>query len=80
MAWRVDKVQLIALAVQRIVVERDALRFDRDASLALDIEVVENLLSHFPLHEPAAVLNKAVGKCGFAVVDMGDDREITYMA
>ena len=50
MAWRVDKVQLIALAVQRIVVERDALRFDRDASLALDIEVVENLLSHFPLH------------------------------
>src|SRR5690606_16688858 len=42
-ARRVDDVELVGLAVARGVLERDALRLDRDAALALEIHRVEHL-------------------------------------
>ena len=43
---------------------------------SLDIHVVEHLFLHLARGEAAGILNQAVGKGGFAVVDMGDDGKI----
>ena len=43
---RVDHVELVALAVLSVVVERDALRLDGDAALALEVHGVEHLGLH----------------------------------
>ena len=58
------------------VIEPHRLRLDGDAALALDIHGIEHLLDHFARLEPAGELNQPVGQRRFAMVDMGDDREI----
>ncbi len=75
-AGRVDQIEDVVLAVARAVVQPHRLRLDGDAALALDIHGIEHLLDHFARFEPAGELNQPVGERRFAVVDMGDDREI----
>ena len=79
MAGRVDQVEHVVLAVLRLVVEAHGLRLDGDAALALDIHGIEHLLLHLAAVEPAGQLDQPVGERRFAVVDMGDDREIADM-
>ena len=80
MARRVHQIEDIVLAVAGPVFEAHGLRLDRDAALALDLHRVEHLLAHLARFEPAAGLDQPVGEGRFAVVDMGDDREIADMA
>src|SRR5262249_46628559 len=76
MAGRVDEIEHVILAVARAVVEPDRLRLDGDAALALDVHGIEHLVDHFARLERPGELDQAVGKRGFAVVDMGDDGEV----
>ena len=69
----IDKIQLVDFPIQSFVVKRNALRFDSDAALALNIHGVEHLLGHFPFRKAPAALYKAIGERRLAVVDMGDD-------
>ncbi len=78
-ARRVDQVQLVVLAVLRVIGEADRLRLDGDAALALDVHGIEHLLLHLAEIEPAGHLDKPVGERRFSVVDMSDDREIADM-
>ena len=80
MAGGIDEVKLVTTAIFRVVVQRDALRLDGDSSLTLDVERVENLVSHLALRETPTELDKPVGKRRLAVVNVGDDREISNMA
>ena len=52
MAGRVDEVELVALAVGGLVVQRDALRLDRDAALALEVLGILGWLGERPRDEP----------------------------
>jgi hypothetical protein len=52
------------------------MRFDRDAPLALKVHRVEHLLHHFPLRYGAGEFQQAIGKRGFSVIDVRNDREI----
>ncbi len=76
MAGRVDQVEHVVLAIARPVLEPHGLRLDGDAALALDVHGIEHLLDHFARFEPAGQLDKPVGQCRFAVVDVGDNRKI----
>jgi hypothetical protein len=76
MAGRVDKIEHVILAVARAVIQPHRLRLDGDAALALDIHRIQHLIDHFARFERAGKLNQPVGKRRFAVVDMGDDREV----
>ena len=49
MTGRIDKIQLILLTVSRLVIQGDALRFNRDAPLLLQIHGVEHLFGHLTL-------------------------------
>ena len=47
--------------------------------LALQIHTIQQLLLHIPLGNGTCQLHHAVGQGTLAVVDMGDDAEITDM-
>ena len=79
MARRIDQVEDIVLAVFGRVFEAHRLRLDGDAALALEFHVVEHLLFHLARGQPTAHLNQAVGQRRLAVVDVRDDREISYV-
>ena len=78
MAGGVDEVQHELFAVM-VVKNGDGGGFDGDAALALEIHVVEDLLFEFAFGDGAGSHEQAVGERALAVVDMGDDREITNL-
>ena len=80
MAGGVDQVELIDLAVLRLVEQGCGLGLDGDAALALQVHRVEHLRFHFAVGQAPAGLNEAVGQRGFAVVDVGDDGEVADVA
>ena len=75
MAGRVYQIQNVLLPVLRAIIESDGVRFDGDATLALQVHVVEDLGFHLALGQCAGKFQKAVGQSGLAVVYMRDDRE-----
>ena len=76
MPRRVDQIQVVDPAIARGVAERCRLSLDGDAALALEVHRVEHLRFHLSIAEPSAALDQPIGKRRFAMVDMGDDREI----
>ena len=77
MTGRVDEIELIALSILRLVLERHALGLDRDAALALEVHGIEHLLLHLALLQAAADLNQAIGQRRLAVVYVRDNGEIS---
>jgi len=75
-AGRVDQVEDVVLAVAGAVFEPHRLRLDGNAAFALDIHRIQHLLDHFARFQPAGKLDQPVGERRFAVVDVGDNREI----
>ena len=79
MARGIDKIQLVGIAIFGRVIKGHTLRLDGNPALALDIHRIEHLRRHFSFVKPTAVLNKAIGKGGLAVINMGNNREIAYV-
>ena len=75
-AGRVDEVELVGLAVLRLVEDADGLGLDRDAALALEVHRVEHLRAHQPRVDGVRQLEDAIGQRRLPVVDVGDDREV----
>jgi hypothetical protein len=73
---RVDEVQLVGLAVARLVEHAHRLRLDRDAALALEVHRVEQLARASRAVDRVRHLQDAVGQRRLPVVDVGDDREV----
>ena len=79
MARGVDQVELIALAVPGLVGQPDRPCLDGDAPLSLQVHVVQQLALHLPLGYGVARLDQPVGQRGLAVVNVGDDAEISNL-
>ena len=75
----INEVQLIGFAVFGRVIQGNAVGFDGDPALALEVHGVQNLGFHFALGEAAAHLNKTIGQRRLAMVNVGDDGEIADM-
>ncbi len=78
MARGIDHVELVALATDGLVVQRHALRLDRDAAFPFELHRVEHLVLHLAGFQAPAQLNEPVGEGRLAVIDVRNDREITY--
>ena len=74
------KVQLVGFPIGCHIGQSDALRFNSNAALALDIHGVKNLGCHLSLAKAPTHLDKAIGDRGFTMIDMGNDREVSNMA
>ena len=75
----VDEIELINLAIRGCVVERDALGFDGDPPLALQVHGIKDLFSHFPLAQATTKLDETIRDRGFSVVNVSNNGEISYM-
>jgi hypothetical protein len=51
--------------------------FDRDATFAFEVHGIQDLGHHFALGEGTGMFQKAIGEGGLAVVDVGDDGEVS---
>ena len=80
MSGVIDKIKLKGFPISRLVVKSNALCLDGDTALSLDIHGIEHLLSQLPLRQATAGLNKAVCQSGLAVINVGDDGKVSYMA
>ena len=78
MAGRVDQVELIGLAVPRLVDHANGVGLDGDAALSLQVHGVEHLGVHLSLGNRAGELKQAVAQRRLAVVDVGNNGEVAY--
>ena len=75
-AGGVDQVEGV-LDPSDLVAHVDRVGLDSDAALAFEVHGVEDLLAHLAPAEGGGEFQHAVGQGGFAVVDVGDDAEVT---
>ena len=80
MPGRVDQVEFVGFAVAGLIGHTHGLGLDGDAALAFQVHAVEVLIAHVAIADQAGKLEETIGQGRFAVVDMGDDGEITNMA
>jgi len=76
-ARSIDQIEGIDFAVGAAILHRDRMHLDGDAALPLEVHAVQDLLLHLIAGEGAGGFKQAVGEGRFAVVDMGDDAEIS---
>ncbi len=79
-AGGVDEVELVGLAVVGHVGHAHRLGLDGDPPLPLQVEGVEHLVLHLPRADRSRPLQEAVGERRFAVIDVGNDREVADAA
>ena len=75
-AGGVDQVQQVLLPVEGIV-HLDGLALDGDAAFTLQVHVVQGLILHIAVGDGAGHLQQPVRQGALAMIDMGDDAEIT---
>jgi hypothetical protein len=75
-AGRVDQVEHVLLPVGRAPAHARRLGLDRDAALALDVHLVEELVAPLARLEGAGDVEQAVGERALAVVDVRHDAEV----
>ena len=73
----VDQVEIIGLPVFGDVVHVDGGSLDGDALFFFEFHVVEHLRGHVAVCNRVGELQQAVSEGGLAVVDMGDDGEVS---
>ena len=78
-AGRVNQVQLVRLAVARLVTHRDRMRLDGDAAFAFQIHGIEQLRLHVARGDGAGAMQEPVRKRRLPMVNMGNDAEIAYV-
>ena len=76
MAWRIDEVQRVDLAVLRGVFQRDRMGLDGDAALALQVHVIQDLRLHVAAGHGLGQLQQAIRQRGLAMINVGDDGKI----
>ena len=76
MSWGVDQVQLVALPILGLVVHRDRMGLDGDATLLFQVHRIQMLCLERPILDSSRRLEQSVRQGGLPVVDVGDDAEI----
>ena len=61
------------------VLHLDSVAFDGDATLFLQIHIIEDLILHVSHVNGSCQLQHSVGEGAFAVVNMGNNTKITYI-
>jgi hypothetical protein len=70
----IDEVDLVAIAVRRLVLHAHGRRLDRDPPLSLEIHAVEELLTHVTVGDCPGELQQPVRQRALPMIDVCDDR------
>jgi hypothetical protein len=79
MTRRVDQIEDILLSVSRVIGKGNGLTLNGDPSFALDVHIIQDLILEVSLIDHARILNEAVGKGRFSVINVCNDAKITYV-
>ena len=79
MARRVDQIENVVLPIHGVVRKGDGLTLDGDATLALDVHIVQDLILEVSLIHQTRMLDEAVSEGRFSVVNVCDDAEVAYI-
>ena len=79
MSRRIDQIENIFLSIVRMVNRTDCLGLDRDTALTLQIHIIQHLILHLSLRQQTGLLDNTIGQSRFAVINMGDNTEISDM-
>ncbi|CDC62825.1 putative uncharacterized protein [Clostridium sp. CAG:448] len=79
MSGRINQIEDILLPVRCGIIQLYGTRLDRDASLSLQIHIVQKLFLHLPLGHRLGCLHDPVRQRGLSVIDMCNNREIPNM-
>ena len=77
MSGSVNKVKKVFFPIFSAVWKTDSLAFDCNAAFPFNVHGVKELILKLTICHHITDLNKTIGKSGFAVVNMGNDAEIT---
>jgi hypothetical protein len=76
----INQVQLVDLSVLGLVIHRDRMRLDRDASLTLQIHGIQELFLHFAGRDGSGAMQQPIRERRLPVIDVSNNAEITYMS
>ncbi|CRH92299.1 Uncharacterised protein [Chlamydia trachomatis] len=76
---RVNQVENVGFAVISLVIKLNSIELDGDTTLALQIHRVQELSLHFTAGNCLGLLQNTVSKCGFSMVNMSNNREVTNL-
>lgn len=79
MTGRIDEIELVADAVFGLILQGNALGFDGNAPLPLQIHGITNLVSHLPVAQTTTGLDEPIGYGGFTMIDMGNNGKVADM-
>ena len=73
MTRRINKIQMVDMAIIRIVIQGYALCLDGNATFPLDIHRIKHLCRHFTLTERTTQLYKTISQRRLAMIHMGNN-------
>ena len=73
----IDQIQQIFCSIRSLVIERNRITLDGNAPFTLDIHRVEHLFMQVALRNASAGLNQSVGESRLAVIDVGNNTEVS---
>jgi len=76
----VDQVELEVLSGPTGVRQGDGVALDGNAPFTLEIHSVQDLVPKIPGAYETGMLDETIGQGGFAVIDVGNDAEVTGLA
>ena len=76
MTRRVDEVEGVALPIRHMV-HLDGVALDGDATLPLKVHIIERLFLQFTVGNGARGMQQTIGQGTLAMVDVGNDTEVT---
>jgi hypothetical protein len=74
----IDQIELIELVFE-LITHLDRAGFNGDASLAFQVQIIQQLFFHFSFGHRAGKLQQPVGQRAFPVIDVGDDAKVAYV-
>src|SRR5687768_13439015 len=80
MAGRIDQLKLIFDAVLGLELQAHRLRLDRDAALALELQLVQELVDALAVRDGARDVEDAIREGALAMIDVSDDGEVADSA
>jgi hypothetical protein len=79
MSGGINQIEFVFFSPFTGIRKGDGMALDGDPPFLFKVHGVQNLMAKLALADHSRMLDKAIGKGRFAVIDMGDDAEVAYL-
>ena len=79
MTRSINKIEYIFLLIRRSIFHLNCMKLDGDTPFLFKVHIIKHLLHHVSLFDRSGLFKQSVCQCRFAVINVGDDAEISYV-